>query len=89
MKVIFVFATEIDESTVNILSCYFLQQTYALSHQTKYLHIKNQICLSQTVFFSLLTSKNALKTQTDQSTLSLENFPRRKNRVSRAQDCAT
>ena len=34
----------------NILNCCFSQQIYTLSHQTKYLHIENQISLTQVVF---------------------------------------
>ena len=48
-------------------NCCFSQYIYTSSHQTKYLHIENWICLSQAVFFCLLTSRNAKKTQTDQS----------------------
>ena len=40
-KLIFVFATKIDENTTNIQNCCFSQQIYTLSHQTKYLYIEN------------------------------------------------
>ena len=59
--------TKIGENTTNISKLVFSQYIYTSSHQTKYLHIENWICLPQAEFFCL-TSRNAKKnTQTDQS----------------------
>ena len=52
--------TKIGENTTNISKLVFSQYIYTSSHQTKYLHIENWICLPQAEFFCL-TSRNAKK----------------------------
>ena len=49
-KIIFVSTKKIGESTINIINCCFLRSICTLSHQTKYIHIENEMCFSQTVF---------------------------------------
>ena len=68
-KFFFVFAKKISENTSNnILNCYFSNQIYTLTHQTKYLCIKEiKLTSRKQYLFDRLCSVKAKTTHKDQS----------------------
>ena len=49
-KIIFVSPQKIGENSTNFLNCYFSNKILILIHQTKYLHVGNQIYFTRAVF---------------------------------------
>ena len=63
--IIFVFDTKISKNAFNILNCYYWNQIYTLTHQTKYLQVGNLLLVNSTylIVSALLKQRRLIQTK--------------------------